>query len=146
MTIDLTQVKSEKNGAAIEKQAIILSIKPEYVEMILRGSKKFEYRKRLAKENISVIFIYSTFPCMRVVASVQVVGQLAAPPYELWKKTKEAAGISRENYLAYFHGCKTAYAYELGDVEVFESEKELSDFGVSTAPQSFVYIPKPNPN
>lgn len=121
-------------------KALLLSIKPEYVEKILQGTKKFEYRKRLAKEDVSVIYIYSTSPSMKVVASVQVIGRLSASPTALWEKTKAAAGISRAKYRDYFQGCKTAYAYELGEVEIFESEKNLSDFGIDTAPQSFVYI------
>ncbi|RKJ20626.1 DUF3847 domain-containing protein [bacterium D16-50] len=32
-----------------------MSIKPEYVEKILQGTKKFEYRKRLAKKGVLVI-------------------------------------------------------------------------------------------
>ena len=77
---------------------------------------------------------------MKVVASVKVIGRLSASPTALWKKTKAAAGISRAKYRDYFHGCKTAYAYELGEMEIFKSEKNLSDFGIDTAPQSFVYI------
>lgn len=121
-------------------KALLLSIKPEYVEKILQGTKKFEYRKRLAKEDVSVIYIYSTSPSMKVVASVQVIGRLSASPTALWEKTKAAAGISRAKYRDYFHGCKTAYAYKLGEVKIFESEKRLSDFGIDTAPQSFAYI------
>lgn len=121
-------------------KALLLSIKPEYVERILQGTKKFEYRKRLAKEDVSVIYIYSTAPSMKVVASVQVIGRLSASPTALWEKTKTMAGISRAKYRDYFHGCKIAYAYELGEVEIFESEKNLSDFGIDTAPQSFAYI------
>ena len=77
---------------------------------------------------------------MKVVAAVQVVGRLSASPTALWEKTKATAGLSRAKYRDYFHGCKTAYAYELGEVEIFESEKNLSDFGIDTAPQSFAYI------
>lgn len=121
-------------------KALLLSIKPEYVGKILQGTKKFEYRKRLAKEDVSVIYIYSTSPSMKVVASVQVIGRLSASPTALWEKTKTMAGISRAKYRNYFHGCKIAYAYELGEVEIFESEKNLSDFGIDTAPQSFAYI------
>lgn len=121
-------------------KALLLSIKPEYVEKILQGTKKFEYRKRLAKEAVSVIYIYSTAPTMRIVASVQVIGRLSASPTALWEQTKATAGISREKYRTYFHGCKIAYAYELGTVSVFEKGKKLSDFGMNTPPQSFVYI------
>lgn len=121
-------------------KTLLLSIKPEYVERILQGSKKYEYRKRLAKEDVEAIYIYCTAPSMKVVASVQVVGRLSASPTVLWERTKSAAGISRCKYRDYFRGCKTAYAYELGAVNVFENAKELSDFGISTPPQSFVYV------
>ena len=121
-------------------KALLLSIKPEYVEKILQGEKKFEYRKRLAKEDVSYIYVYSTAPSMKVVASVHIEGHLSDSPTALWEKTKAAAGISRAKFRDYFRGCKTAYAYKLGKVEVFESPKNLSDFGVSVAPQYFVYI------
>lgn len=121
-------------------KALLLSIKPEYVEKILQGKKKFEYRKRLAKEDVSYIYVYSTAPSMKVVASIHIEGHLSDSPTALWEKTKAAAGISRAKFRDYFRGCKTAYAYKLGKVEVFESPKNLSDFGVAVAPQSFVYI------
>ena len=121
-------------------RAILLSIKPEYVEKILQGTKKFEYRKHLAKEDISAIYIYSTSPFMKVVASAQIIGRLSASPTALWEKTKTMAGISRAKYRNYFRGYTTANAYELGEVEIFESGKKLSDFGINVAPQSFVYI------
>lgn len=70
-------------------RALLLSIKPEYVKKILQGAKKFEYRKRLAKEDVSVIYIYSTAPSMKVVASVQVLSRLSASPTALWEKTKK---------------------------------------------------------
>ena len=121
-------------------KAILLSIKPEYVSKILLGSKKYEYRKRLAKEEVSAILIYSTAPTMKVVASVNVINRLSAPPTVLWEKTKKDAGISRAKYREYFKGCKKAYAYELGEVKVFNTEKTLLDFGIEFTPQSFVYV------
>ena len=128
------------NDGGYYLKALLLSIKPEYVEKILQGSKKYEYRKRLAKEDVSVIYIYCTAPFMKIVASVQVIDRLTASPYELWEKTKSSSGISKEKYKKYFHGCERAYAYKLGEVEIFKSQKNLSDFGLSKAPQSFVYI------
>ncbi len=121
-------------------KALLLSIKPEYVEKILQGTKKFEYRKQLAKEDVSTMYIYSTSPFKKIVASVQIKGRLSASPSNLWEKTKTAAGISRSKYREYFRGYKIAHAYILGDVEVFEQEKELSDLGLNSAPQSFIYI------
>ena len=55
-------------------KAILLSIKPEYVDRILAGTKKYEYRKRLARSNSSVLLVYSTSPVMKVVAKVEILG------------------------------------------------------------------------
>ena len=121
-------------------KALLLPIKPEYVERILCGTKKYEYRKRLAKEKTDVIYIYSTAPEMKVVASVEVLGSISASPTALWEQTKKVAGISRAKYREYFRGCKTAHAYKLGAVRVFSKVKTLSEFGINAAPQSFAYV------
>lgn len=121
-------------------KALLLSIKPEYVEKILKGEKKYEYRKRLAQKDIDRIYIYCTAPLMKVVASVSITERLSDSPTALWEKTKQFAGISRSAYRTYFHGCKLAHAYKLGKVDVFKEEQGLASFGVKTAPQSFAYI------
>jgi len=117
-----------------------LSIKPEYVDKILQGTKKYEFRRRIAKDTIDSIYIYSTYPVMKVVAKVEVSGIVFAAPSTLWENTKSAAGISRRKYREYFKGCKTAYAYKLGGIYMFDPPKSLQEFGVPFAPQSFIYI------
>ena len=77
---------------------------------------------------------------MKVVAKVEILGTICAAPSTLWEQTKSNAGISRKKYREYFHGCKRAYAYELGEVKVFDTPMKLSEFGLDVAPQSFVYI------
>ncbi len=121
-------------------KALLLSIKPEYVERILQGTKKYEYRKRLAKESFDTIYIYSTSPVMKVVGTVKVLGRLEHSPTALWEITKANAGISRSKYRKYFKNCKKAYAYKLGEVTVFETPIDLETLGISVAPQSFSYI------
>ncbi len=121
-------------------KAILLSIKPEYVAKILAGTKKYEYRKRLAQTESSIMIVYSTSPVMKVVAKVEICNTLSAAPSTLWEQTKNEAGISRRKYREYFKGCKTAHAYKLGKVEVFEPPKELSEFNITVAPQSYMYV------
>lgn len=121
-------------------KSLLLSIKPEYVDRILQGTKRYEYRKRLAREPVEAIYIYSTTPVMKVVCVVKVLGYLEMSPSALWEKTKAQSGISRAKYREYFRNCKKAYAYQLGDVLIFDTPRELSDFGITAAPQSFVYI------
>ena len=119
---------------------ILLSIKPEYVERILQKKKTYEFRKRLPACNVDVIHIYCTYPVMKVVAKVRVTEVLKASPTSLWEKTKHCAGISRSNYRQYFRGCKIAYAFSLGELTVFDSPKDINEYGLSAPPQSFVYV------
>jgi predicted transcriptional regulator len=120
---------------------ILLSIKPEYVKKIMDGSKKYEYRKHLTTQPIDLIIIYSTSPESKIIGEVKVVGTISASPTALWEKTKKNAGISRKKYREYFQRSKIAYAYVLGDAEMYEISKNLSDYGLKQAPQSFVYLP-----
>ena len=38
--------------------SILLSIKPEYVEKILSGEKRYEFRRKLCKDEIDKIYVY----------------------------------------------------------------------------------------
>ena len=120
---------------------ILLSINPEHVVNILKGTKKVEYRKvKCTREDIEEIIIYSTAPVKKVVAQVELKNILVDSPERIWNITKEISGITREFFDAYYYERKFAVAYELGNIKTFSKPKNLSDFGVSFAPQSFVYI------
>ncbi len=121
-------------------KTILLSIRPEYVKRILEGTKRYEYRKRIAQNLTETLLIYCTAPEMKIVAEVEVINTVSAPPSTLWEQTKQNAGISREKYREYFHGCKTAYAYELGNVEIFNPPRNLAEYNVAVPPQSFAYV------
>ena len=119
---------------------IIVSINPEYVEKILSGDKKFEYRTRVAKQQVDTLIIYSTKPIMKVVAEVEIQGIIVTSPEELWNQTKNQSGITKSFFDEYFKDKQVAYAYRLGEVKVYERPKSLSDFGLRMAPQSFAYV------
>ena len=119
---------------------VLLSIKPEYVQRILIGEKKFEFRKRLANKPVDTIVMYATSPVMKIVGEVKVKGVLENAPSVLWEQTKKNAGITRKKYREYFAGCKRAFAYELGEVVKYEKNFSLEEIGINHAPQSFVYL------
>lgn len=122
------------------KRSIIISINPEHVENIIHNIKKFEYRKRVAKEDIDKIIIYETAPEKKVIAEAEIIEVMKMSPLELWNKTKEYAGITKDFFDKYFEGRKVACAYRLGEVKVYDSPKELSEFGLRYAPQSYAYV------
>lgn len=119
---------------------ILISINPEYVDLILKKIKRFEYRKTVAKLDIKSIIVYSTYPEMKVVAEVKIDGIIEDTPEGLWERTHEHGGVGKTFFDAYFAGRRKAYAYKLGEVKVFAEPKTLKDFNIQHAPQSFVYI------
>ena len=119
---------------------ILLSIKPEYANRILEGTKKFEFRKHLAQGAITRILIYSSSPEKRIIGEVEVVGTLTMKKTPLWESTKTSAGISRKKFREYFSGCSLAHAYQLGKATKYDTPKNLADYGIAQAPQSFIYL------
>lgn len=119
---------------------ILLSIKPEYVEKIFDGSKKYEFRRTCCKKEIQSVVIYSTYPIMKVVGEAQIKQVLCDSPEFIWDKTQHKAGISKEFFMEYFEGKDVAIAYELKKVRKYAKSRSLSDYGIKTAPQSFRYI------
>lgn len=120
---------------------ILLPIKPIYVNRIFNGTKKVEYRKQVVhRKDISNVLIYATRPVCKVVGEFKIAGILSASPQELWNDTSHIGGINEADYFKYFAGHSKAYAYQIKDVMVFNKPRDLSEYGVKRAPQSFVYV------
>ncbi|HHY80857.1 MAG TPA: ASCH domain-containing protein [Thermoanaerobacter sp.] len=91
---------------------VLLSIKPEYVEKIFKGTKRFEFRKVKFKRNdVNKIIIYSTSPVMKVVGEAEITGIIENTPSELWEQTKEYAGVDEKFFDEYFKNKEKAVAY-----------------------------------
>ena len=120
---------------------ILMPINPEYVEEILAGRKKYEYRKiRAKRNNIDKMIIYSTSPIMKVVAEVDIKEILEDKPEVLWEMTKNESGISKDFYNRYYKNRNIAIAYKLGTITIYDKPKSLNDIGIDYIPQSFVYL------
>ena len=119
---------------------VLLAIKPEFVERIFSGEKKFEFRRRIARRAVDKIVIYATRPVCAVVGVADVCGIVSGAPDVVWAQTCASAGIGRDFFDSYFRGRDVAYAYKLVRVVRFDVPRSLSDVGVRAAPQGVVYI------
>lgn len=121
---------------------VVLSIKPQYVEKIFSGEKRFEYRKVIfTQKDIKTVLIYATMPVGKIVGEFSIDEILEYSPTELWAKTKEFSGVEKEFYDEYFEGRTKAFAIKIKkakryDVPInpYDSEEKF------TPPQSFSYI------
>jgi len=121
---------------------VLLSIKPEFAEKILDGSKKFEFRKGIFKNSeITTVVIYATMPVGKVVGQFQIADVLTDNPESLWNKTKRYAGISKSFYDSYYEGRDKAVAIKIGSVERFSAPQPISSLGINIKPpQSYLYL------
>nr|WP_300309238.1 ASCH domain-containing protein [Halomonas sp.] len=121
---------------------VLLSIKPEFADSILDGSKHFEFRKNIFKrDGIEKVVIYATMPVGKVVGEFDVGGVIALEPEELWEETKTHAGISFSFFESYFSGRDRGFAIKVKNPKRYEQPVALDDLipnGI--APQSYRYI------
>ena len=96
--------------------------------------------KKACKKHVDKILIYSTTPIMKVVGEAEVEDVLVGAPEVIWKKTKAKSGIDKKFFDRYYKGRDQAVAYKLRNVIKYGKPKELKDYGVNSAPQSFQYI------
>jgi predicted transcriptional regulator len=75
-----------------------------------------------------------------VVGEAEVVEVVGGSPDEVWDRTSEHSGISRDFFDEYFSGKEQAIAYSLGTVRRYPKPRGLGDYGLRAAPQSFAYI------
>lgn len=119
---------------------MLLSIKPEYVEKIMRGEKQYEFRKNQCRKDVRIILFYASAPKKRVVGKAEIETVYVNTPKEIWKLTKGTAGITKKLFFEYYQNSVKAVAYKLTNVVMYDKPRTLSYYGVLHAPQSFVYL------
>lgn len=120
---------------------VLLSIKPEYVEKIFSGVKKYEYRRSIFKnKEIKTVVIYSTFPVKKIVGEFKIKNIVKDLPEKLWELAPENTGIDKRKFMEYFDDKKEGYAIEIGKIEIYKTPKLLEELSIKKAPQSFLYL------
>ena len=118
----------------------LLSIRPDFVESIIRGEKKYEFRRTIFTRPVDIVVVYATAPIRRVVAEFDVRSVISESLSLLWKRTHHFAGIDSEFFWKYFKGKDYGYAIEIGDVRTYKTPFcPIKELGVYP-PQSFIYL------
>ena len=118
----------------------IMSIKPCYVNQIIAGNKKFEFRRTIFKQNIESIIVYSSSPVQMLVGEIIFDNVLHLDLEELWIQTKKDSGISESFFYDYFKGLKQGYAISIKDFIIYEKPLNILQTYGKKPPQSFLYV------
>lgn len=124
---------------------LLLSIKPEYVDKLLDGTKKVELRKIKPKLMPGDrVVVYASSPTKAIVGVFEVEKVLEDSPRSLWEQVEKIAGISKKNFDDYYFTSKKAYAIYLKNKEQYDPpldldylKQEMRNFH---PPQSYKYL------
>jgi len=118
---------------------VLLSIRPEFVEKIISGEKKFEYRKRMFKREVKSVVIYATSPYKKIIGEFSIEEILADEPNVLWEKTFTSSGLEKDFFMDYYKNAEIGYAIKIDKLKLYPKPIEISRFR-KTPPQSYTYI------
>lgn len=120
---------------------ILLPIKPEYAEKIYHGIKKYEYRKTTIRNGCpGKIVLYETRPVSQITGEIRIGSVLNENPETIWNKTNKYGGITKQNFDNYYKGKSKCVAYEIVEARKYTKARELKEYGLTRAPQGFVYL------
>lgn len=133
---------SQRSSPRQNGRAVLLSIKPKYADLILAGSKRVEFRRSWASQDVGVIVLYSSYPIQKLVGLIEVEQVIVDSPTSLWKTcTERGGGLTRKELRSYFAGKSKGVAVLLGQLFKFDRYIEPSDVIEGfVPPQSFRYL------
>jgi len=129
----------------MHRKALLLSVRPVFVEKLLAGTKTVELRRiRPRVETGQSVLIYGTSPRMALLAHATVHMIEVAEPPMLWERVREAAGLTWNEYRRYFRGTKQAVGIWLTDVIALDRQLSLYELRERwpwfQPPQSFRFL------
>ena len=121
--------------------SVLLSIKPKYVEQIENGSKLYEFRRVIFKQDIDEIYVYATAPIKQIVGKICIDEIIEDTPKNLWYSFKHSAGIDKKDFFEYFNGKEKGYAIKIKDFVSFNEPIDPYQKNPNfVPPQSYAYL------
>jgi predicted transcriptional regulator len=128
------------------KNAVLLSLRPEFGQAILSGEKTIELRRRVLR-NVgagTLVVMYEAAPTMAVRGFAIVKNVETRSPGELWPSIWRHARVTQSQYRKYFAGAATAVAIHLEKATSLEKPLTLRRLRTVSStfmpPQSFQYL------
>lgn len=121
---------------------VLLSIKPQFADLIFEGKKLFEFRRKIfSRQDVSKIIVYASLPRQLVIGEFEIETIIEASIPRLWARTKHKSGISKDYFDTYFAGLEKGYAIKVGKTTIYTHPVSLQEtFNIKHPPQSFIYI------
>lgn len=125
---------------SMKKNAVLLSIKPAFANLIVDGIKTVELRRKFPQDVKGKCYIYSSSPTKAIIGECNIDHVQKLTIEELWKNHSENSMIGWEEFNKYFQGQDYGYALILNSYLRYDSPVGLdSKIQSNRPPQSFCY-------
>ncbi len=101
----------------MENSVLLMSVRPEHAQKIFSGTKTVELRRtspRIAKGDLVLVYVSS--PVKAVMGAFRVEQVIDGRPEALWSIVKGKAGLTRQEFEAYFSGASRGCGIFFTDV------------------------------
>ena len=132
-----------ESSAQASGRAVLLSIKPKYVELIFSGLKTVELRRSWpVKEDIGVMIVYSSAPVQKLAGIVFIDRVEECDLERLWTiADTHGGGVTYDELKSYTAGKERVYGVMIHRAKTAEVPVDPKDlFQDFTPPQSFLYL------
>ncbi len=123
--------------------AVLLPVRPRYARPIMDGTKRVEFRKTPFARKPTHVLVYASSPVMKVLGHFEV-GEIVLDSVDaLWARYTDVGGIAEDDFREYYGGRERGVALGVGRVHAFTDPLPPAALGLTTPPQSFMYIEPP---
>lgn len=131
-------------------KSALISIKPQYIDTIIKGLKTVEIRKKaVLMEPGTQLWLYATRPYFKIVALSTVKAIDRGHPKTIWKKFSRETGISHETFSKYADESEIITAISINNLRVLEQPITLDEIKRTIPafhpPQFYQYIKPDTP-
>lgn len=127
---------------------LLLSLKPVYADLVFKGLKTAELRRRIAKDlEGRDVYIYVSSPARELRGGFRVDRVWEGSPDVIWREVKHLARVDKATFASYYEGRSRAFALNIAyawkqkyPLSLAALRSKFRDF---TVPQSWRYLTAP---
>lgn len=98
---------------------VLMSLKPEYYELMWQGLKTHEFRRRYLKSQPTTWYVYLTAPVSKLIAVIDLDEAVVGPPRSLAGIAERANPGNGESVYAYLHDVELAHAMPIRTIREY---------------------------
>lgn len=133
------------DGIDTERRAerIVMSLNPEYYELIWAGLKRHEFRRRFVEDRPVEWYVYLTAPVSRLAAVIELDAAVVGTPEAIAAMAEEARPGNGSSVLAYVRDLPRAFAMPIRQVSEYaglDAGALRSELGTFHPPQGYIRV------